>query len=515
MAFTSSLKDTATIFFDEQGLYLYEPETDEVIQIARAGNKAPGTVENFSSFSAGNIGGASGLLSLNDAGQIAMHATTTGDVSFPTMAGAGPYLFSKDEIINIAMVGAPDPRGLGAYQTFAFIGLANSGQMAWTSRIEIGQNDIPSGFFMTDPTDNSVNTVFLQGDTVSVGSFVDLNNMGNAVLIGDDSDGDDEEQLNQDIWTANKDTFNRLVNDDELVPGGGAVFDRMTFADINDNNEIVFLGRLRESADGPTINSGMFFVEDEGVHTIGIHGVDSVVGDPLEVYLTPRINNLGQMAFQARLNNFGGIYLVTKTGGKLLLKTGDPIPGGTGTFRVGTSSTVAEMWLNDAGQVLFFGGGGYWVVDADGNLNPVVLIGQELEGSTVTDVEMVGVGQLDASNVGGFSNRRPMNNSGQVVFQAELADGRDGIFLWTAPPPPPPDPEIDSILVDGNGIVVNLDTGLGATYQLRRRDTLNAGDWQNEGAAADGTGNSIDLRHPNALPTDKQFYDVLITLPDS
>ena len=419
---------------------------------------------NFSSFSAGNIGGASGLLSLNDAGQIAMHATTTGDVSFPTMTGAGPYLFSKDEIINIAMVGAPDPRGLGAYQTFAFIGLANCGQMAWTSRIEIGQNDIPSGFFMTDPTDNSVNTVFLQGDTipdtgdtVSVGSFVDLNNMGNAVLIGDDSDGDDEEQLNQDIWTANKDTFNRLVNDDELVPGGGAVFDRMTFADINDNNEIVFLGRLRESADGPTINSGMFFVDDEGVHTIGIHGVDSVVGDPLEVYLTPRINNLGKMAFQARLNNFGGIYLVTKTGGKLLLKTGDPIPGGTGTFRVGTSSTVAEMWLNDAGQVLFFGGGGYWVVDADGNLNPVVLIGQELEGSTVTDVEMV----------------------------------------------------------DGNGIVVNLDTGLGATYQLRRRDTLNAGDWQNEGAAADGTGNSIDLRHPNALPTDKQFYDMLITLPDS
>tara|TARA_Y100000588_G_scaffold98228_1_gene106722 strand:- start:2854 stop:2988 length:135 start_codon:yes stop_codon:yes gene_type:complete len=44
---------------------------------------------------------------------------------------------------------------------------------------------------------------------------------------------------------------------------------------------------------------------------------------------------------------------------------------------------------------------------------------------------------------------------------------------------------------------------------------LNAGDWKNEGDAADGTGENIDLRQPNALPTDKQFDDVLITLPDA
>jgi hypothetical protein len=134
------------------------------------------------------------------------------------------------------------------------------------------------------------------------------------------------------------------------------------------------------------------------------------------------------------------------------------IGGASGLLSLNDAGQIA-MHATTTGDVSFptMAGAGYWVVDADGNLNPVVLIGQELEGSRVTDVEMV----------------------------------------------------------DGNGIVVTLDTGLGATYQLRRRDTLNAGDWQNEGAAADATGNSIDLRHPNALGTDKQFYDVLITLPDS
>jgi hypothetical protein len=153
-------------------------------------------------------------------------------------------------------------------------------------------------------------------------------------------------------------------------------------------------------------------------------------------------------------------------------------------------------------------------VDTDGNLFQVVRIGQALEGSTVTEIDIVGAGSLIDAGIG-FGNQRPMNNSGQVVFWAELADGRDGIFMWTAPPPPPPDPEIDDVFVDGNDVVMSLDTGIGATYQLRRRDTLNAGDWQNEGSQADGTGNNIDLRHSNALPTDEQFYDVLITLPDS
>ena len=228
------------------------------------------------------------------------------------------------------------------------------------------------------------------------------------------------------------------------------------------------------------------------------------------------------MVFQASAGNFRGIYLASKSGGKILVNHGDAVPG-EGTFNLSSSAFAPQLWLNDAAQVLFrtriagvFDGSneGAYLVDSDRNLYQVVRYGQALEGSTVVEFDIVGAGSINDAGLG-YGNQRPLNNSGQVVFWAELEDGRDGIFMWTAPPPPPPDPEIDSIAVDGNDVVVSLDTGIGATYQLRRRDSLAEGDWQLEGAPADGTGNSINLRHTDALPVDRQFYEVFITLPDS
>ena len=143
------------------------------------------------------------FLALNNSGQIAMYATATGDVNFPDMSGAGPYLFSKDGIINIVMEGASDPRGLGTFKTFSFIGLGNNGQMAFISKVEIDNFTIPGGMFITDPIDNSIKTILMQGDTLpnSAETFTGLdfrgiNNTGYAVLMLDDSDGDDEEQQN-------------------------------------------------------------------------------------------------------------------------------------------------------------------------------------------------------------------------------------------------------------------------------------------------------------------------------
>ena len=518
-AFTGRMKETSGGFLDVQGLFMYEPESEEVIQIARMGQKAPGTVGNFMGFGGGSIQ-TTPFLALNDSGQIAMFATTTGDPGFPNLTGAGPYLFSKDEIINIAMLDGPDPRGVGTWNLFSFIGLANNGQMSFTGRVEIDPNNIPVGLFITDASDNSVKTVMMVGDTIPGGpdiitslDYRGVNNLGQLVVLGDDDDGDDEEQDKQDIWTANKDGFERLVNDDDPVPGGVGVFDRMYFADINDKNEIVFEGRLRESADGTAIGSGLFLIDEEGIHLIGQNGVDSTAGPVLAAFGTPRLNNNGQIAFQAAAENFRGVYLASKTGGKMLVNTGDPAPGG-GTFGFQSASANPQMWLNDAGQVLFKTGIGAFVVDADRNINAVVRIGQTLEGSTVTEIDIVGAGSIQDAGLG-HGNQRPMNNSGQVVFWAELEDGRDGIFLWSGPPPPIPDPEIQSVGTDGNDVVVSLDTGVGATYQLRRRDNLAAGDWANEGNAVDGTGEVVELRHANALPVDKHFYDVLVTSPDS
>jgi hypothetical protein len=123
-----------------------------------------------------------------------------------------------------------------------------------------------------------------------------------------------------------------------------------------------------------------------------------------------------------------------------MVKNGDPVPEGEGVI---TFSTIPfpQIWLNDRGQVLFQtriggvgneGNEGAYVVGADGYLQQVVRLGQDLEGSTVEAIDIVGAGSIQDAGLG-YGNQRPMNNAGQVVFWAELADGRDGIFLWSSP----------------------------------------------------------------------------------
>jgi hypothetical protein len=254
------MRETAGGFLDWQGLFLFEPETGEVLQIARGGQKAPGTVGNFLSFEGGTTL-VKPFLALNDAGQIAMYATATGDMD----SGTGPYLFSKNEIINIAMEGAADPRGLGTFKSFAFIGLSNNGQMAFPGNVEIDINNISSGMFITDPVDNSVKTVLMSGDTLPGSTetftaidFRGINNTGYAVLMMDDSDGDDGESGKQDVWFVSKDSLERVVNDGDAAPGGNGVFDEITFADINDSNEIVFIAQLVGTVGGLADGVGFF-----------------------------------------------------------------------------------------------------------------------------------------------------------------------------------------------------------------------------------------------------------------
>lgn len=527
IAFHGRLTNTTGGFLDNQGIYLYEPETEEVIQVVRAGEMAPGTVGNFLAFS-GSSQDTTPYISFNDAGQIGVFASAFGNVNSPEMTGSGPHIFDKDGAVRLGALGSPDPRGLGVFKTFFYNGLANNGQLVTLARVEIDPNNIPVGLFISDPEDASLKNVVLLGDTLpdSAETFtaIDLrgsNNNGFAVFLADDSDGDDEQQDPQDIWVASVDSLERIADDGENAPGGDGVFQRMSFVDINDNNEVVFVARLEDMPDGQTIGLGLFLKDKDGLYRLGSNGVVAKGDDGIGVFGTPRINENSQVCFRAAFGSTAGIFLVSKAVGTVLVNQGDPVPGG-GSLSLSSSVEFPQMWLNDEGQVLFrdrlsgvFDGtdSAAYRVDPDGTLHQVVRLGQALEGSTITDFDIVGAGSIQDAGIG-YGNQRPMNNAGQVVFWAELEDGRDGIFLWDGPPPSMPDPEIDSVIVDGSDVVVSLDTEIGATYQLRRRDTLAAGDWQNEGNPSVGTGALLELRHPNALPLNKQFYDVLVNRPD-
>jgi hypothetical protein len=278
VAFTGMMKETAGGIFDMQGLFLYEPGTDEVLQIARAGQKAPGTVGNFLSFG-GSSSDTTPFLTLNDMGLIGIFATATGDPGFPEMSGAGPHLFSKEGATRLAMLGATDPRGLGSFKSFFFHGLANNGQVGIPITVEIDAFTIPFGMIISDPDDYALNTVLMEEDTVPDGAanftgidFRGYNNAGFALFLGDDSDGDNEEPGSQDLWIASIDTLERIVNDGDAAPGGNGVFEEISFADINDSNEVVFAAELAETSGGGLDDFGLFLKDAEGLHVIAREG---------------------------------------------------------------------------------------------------------------------------------------------------------------------------------------------------------------------------------------------------
>jgi len=121
---------------------------------------------------------------------------------------------------------------------------------------------------------------------------------------------------------------------------------------------------------------------------------------------------------------------------RVVAPSGGPAPPG-GTFNTFHSSTTVLM--NNQCHIAFYASisGGpinfaIYFADADLNLQPVVEHGQALEGSTVTQVSFLGGPSGYFSNLAGV---RGINDSGQVVFWAKLADARTGIFLWTPPAP--------------------------------------------------------------------------------
>ena len=106
-------------------------------------------------------------------------------------------------------------------------------------------------------------------------------------------------------------------------------------------------------------------------------------------------------------------------------------------------------------------------------LQQVVRTGDVLEGSTITNVYFNGAVN-STSTVSPDRSLSGMNDVGQVAFSYTLANGNDGMAIWTKAPGVPGD-------YNGNGTVDAAD------YVLWR-DTLNQ---SGPNLAADGSGNGV------------------------
>jgi hypothetical protein len=180
---------------------------------------------------------------------------------------------------------------------------------------------------------------------------------------------------------------------------------------INNEGTVVFSAALDNG------NEGIFASSGGAITTIAeTSGPFSCFGG------FPLINNRGTLAFSAPLDT-GSCGVVTSRNGVVTT-----IADTSGLF-----SFVGPYGINEEGTVALFaqldaGGEGFFI-SSGAVTNKVIAIGDILFGSPVTSLY-------------GITNG--LNNSGQLSFYAELADGTEGIFR--ADPEPQPVPEPASVL---------------------------------------------------------------------
>lgn len=121
-----------------------------------------------------------------------------------------------------------------------------------------------------------------------------------------------------------------------------------------------------------------------------------------------------------------GIFKSDEFGLSAVLRSGDVVPGESVNFE-----SLGAPTVNDLGVILFsseIGNGLGGQLEAafitDGNaFGTVVKQGESRDGSVITSISFIDQG--DIGGVQGF------NNFGQVAYRADLADGRQGVYLFT------------------------------------------------------------------------------------
>lgn len=199
---------------------------------------------------------------------------------------------------------------------------------------------------------------------------------------------------------------------------GDGPYGILSSTSINDFGTVAF------SANLDTGSKGIFIGNQEGTKTI------ASIGSEFNTFGSANINNAGTVAFLAGLDadsngqlESSGIYTYKNGEVTALFDTDN------GIF----SSFGSDAALNDKGMVAFLGtlntGETGIFTGLDSTAGKVIAIGDELLGSTVTNLSMYQGG---------------LNNEGQLAFKALLADGRETIVR--AQPVPEPTDGIVSVL---------------------------------------------------------------------
>jgi Ca2+-binding RTX toxin-like protein len=206
----------------------------------------------------------------------------------------------------------------------------------------------------------------------------------------------------------------------DTIGGDGPITALDISPSINEDNQVAFNAGLDTGGQGVFVYDGVTI--NEIVNNDG----------EFEQFSSPDINDEGAIAFLAQKDDGSrGIY--TNTYGQLNVLVDD-----SSEFSLFNSQPA----FNNNGEVAFYGelddGSAGIFVASETGYEQIVAVGDELAGSTVSELVIVQEG---------------INDSGQVAFQARLADGNFAIFR--ADPISQPTQDNDRLYGDTNNNQIN------------------------------------------------------------
>jgi hypothetical protein len=373
---------------------------------------------------------------LNGSGQAAWLGELTG-TSGGGDDNAGIFRGSGGTVTRIAREGQAAPDGNGTFLNLFGAALNNLGQVGFYGGLS-GVSPGGSEFGIFRGSGGALTRIIREGQSAPDGDgtfsafdgFV-MNNAGQAAFWG---------QLDGSIrdsgyFRGSGGAIARIVREGQAAPDGNGMFSGFSSAcSLNDSGGVAFRAILSGTAGGDADDVGVFSGYGGGLTQIARAGQGAPDGNGVfDVVSDPVLNNSAQAVFTAILTATSGGSsdnrgLYRGTGGVLtqLARAGQAAPDGNGTF-----SYLEYTSLNDWGHTAFHASlantigadlddTGIYISDGV-DLIQVAREGQTLDGSTITGLAL---SIFDGICTG-------INESGQVAYGADLADGRDVAAVFT------------------------------------------------------------------------------------
>jgi hypothetical protein len=408
----------------------------------RAGQVAPGTASAMATFESFNYS------TFNDEGQIGFEGIHTG-----TSFRSGYWINTPIANVPIAVSNTP-VIGLDAeYGAIAYKpALNNQGQMAINLAIqETASQSHRYGIFVIDAT--TVDAVALQGEPApgtesNIGWIIrtdpPVNESGETAFAIDLIDPNSSTTTSNAIYAGNSESLRLVAQQGMSAAETDANFTSVFTSramPINGNGDTVFSSFLQGGTSTTANNEGLWRTRGDELELIVRKGDIAIPATDSTPMLTfsalgkaqPLIDDTGQVVFTAYLSGPGSsitLWSARDEELEMLLQPGMTAPGTNATF-----TSFSSYAVNRNGQLALraFTGStaGLWAQDLAGDLRLIARVGDMVE---VAPGETQAITAIDGfTSSGGSDGRsRVINDSGEIVFSATLANGTKGIFTSDA-----------------------------------------------------------------------------------